>query len=189
MKKNQKIALIAIILLVVIIAVYLLFFQAPSFEKEYERMSLAWKNNGLKEERLHASETVFSLDSEKIEDIRSEISSFSSSPNPAIKDLSTTYLLFLESAKIASEISSMSETLAGSQQGLCESLPAYERLGKKFSELEEKKEAYLKATNAFVSKYPKEAESISLKANTAGLQGASSSKFVELLEVAKEVCS
>jgi len=192
MEKGLKIGLAVIVLAVIAIAGYFLFFQAPSFEQEYKRMALSWKDNGVTEERLHSADEVFSsnaaaLDFDAIQD--GLVSFKNSAKNQAAGELAGVYSLFVESARLSSTASAMRSSLSASEVSFCENLEAYEDLGANISELIKTKEDYLNAVNSFVAKYPSEAQSISLYATA---NGASADKahqdLLDAISVAKEVC-
>lgn len=186
MKKNQKYIVAGILAIIGIIALF--FLLQPSFEQEYARMSLVWKEKGL-EEYLHASEKVFSLEESEISEIKSEIRSFKNSTgNAAAGELASVYSLFLETAGGHSAIAQLQASLASSTKPLCENLSLYEKMEEGFTELKQKRDDYFNAVNSFVSKYPEEARSISFSKASIPSSDESLEALLDAIAVIRGAC-
>lgn len=162
MKDRDKSVIIGASLIAIGITAFLFLLPQP-FEQEYERMSLAWKKNGLSEEHLHASMEIFSMQEPRIEKIKNELVSFKNTTrNQAARELAGVYILFVENAAGYSSIQKLKSSLVSSAKPLCENISLYEEMSVALSKLKQKQNDYLNAVNSFVSKHPEEAESISL---------------------------
>lgn len=188
MEKNVKTAVGIVAIIVVAALVYYLFFaQPPSFEQEYAQMQGAWKGNGISDERLHASQAIFSIDKAAIGKIKENIVSFKKTArNKATADLADVYVLLLEDAEAASLVGDAKAVFSGTPS--CQNIGALSSLEESLESAETKKTAYLDAVNAFVMKYPEEAESISLFAVEKDYAGEIADPLLAAISAMKEVC-
>ena len=162
-KNNTKQIAVAALAVIIIAALALVFLlPAPSFEQEYARLSLAWKDNGLDAEHLHASEEAFSLEASKLNSIKNGIISFKAGTgNTAAGELADVFLAHINFSIEYSGIEKFRASI-DTEKPFCENKAKLEELGAKMASLKEKRNAYLNAANAFVEKFPEEAEAVSL---------------------------
>jgi hypothetical protein len=168
MEKNKKIALAVIVLAAIAVAGYFLFFQAPSFEQEYKRMALSWIGNGVTEEQLHGSTSLFSLDSTALGKVKADLLQFkSSTKNLAAAELADAYVSFAQSAIALSELkktkSEIQAIIGSSQKDVCEALPLIDTGNTRLAQLKDSTAGYVSKISAFKEKYPAESKAVAIE--------------------------
>jgi len=162
---------------------------APTFDSEYEKMALSWKDNGVNGYYFHKSEDIFSLNHQQIEKIRIGITTEkNSSRNEKVKELGGIYLELLDFLDSFSGAVQLKETLSNEDVPFCENQEKYNELIEKFESVSSTKKVYLESVNSFVSSNPELSDKISLYETEFPNDTESLEKMVLAMEIIRKEC-
>jgi len=180
--EQKKIVIGAIGLIVVLGAVWFLFFSQPSFESEYARMSDAWQEKGIECEQLHNCSALFDADTATLGEVKEELTVFSRSSSGASKELALAYILLVDNAIESASITESRQKLLSPKYSVCEKVRFIEKATLQLESFKENTNTHLISLSDFKEKYPVESEAVAINeiSEPVELDSEEMDKLIEL---------